>query len=158
MKPAFSTLIATVLASACMGAPIEAEPDGKDPSDAPLTWLEGCWVTEDGSYREVWQRGGEELLFGFATMREDGETVFFEQMRIELDEPALYAYPRGIGPTRFAMRSVDEQAIEFTNPENSFPQIIIYRREGGMLMALISGPRANQGNVWHFAPCQEDAS
>ena len=148
-------LVAVISITACAANP---EPVREAPvEDLPaFSWLEGCWITEDGSYREVWHRGGEDLLFGFATESEAGKVVFFEQMRIEAKDPALYAYPRGIGPTRFAMRSVDEQAIEFANPENDYPQLIIYSRVEDRLTALISSGWAEQGAVWNFTPCPED--
>lgn len=149
-------ILATVtLITACAVSP---EPVHKAPDVEPpaFSWLEGCWITEDGSYREVWQRGGSGLLFGFATMSQDGEVVFFEQTRIELDDPALYAYPAGNGPSPFPLESSGDSEAVFANSEHDYPQRIHYAREGPGLVATISLADGSRPNHWTFEPCGDD--
>ncbi|MCI4645370.1 MAG: DUF6265 family protein [Hyphomonadaceae bacterium] len=151
-------LMVSALAAACAAGPTPLPiPDPEEVVEdvLPLAWLEGCWITEDGSYREVWQRGGKNLLFGFATMSQDGEVVFFEQTRIELETPAFYAYPAGVGPSPFPMVSMSEGEVVFLNPAHDYPQRIRYARESDALVAVISLADETRQNSWHFAHCSE---
>ena len=147
-----NVLVFASLLTACVAA---LEPDIAAPVPQPpeLGWMEGCWITEDGSYREVWQRGGEDLLFGYATLRHDGEVVFFEQTRIETDTPAFYAYPAGVGPSPFPMISMSESEAVFLNATHDYPQRIRYAREGTALVATISLADGSRASNWAFQPC-----
>ena len=152
MFRAIALAVFACLLSACSESlePARPVPVAEPPA---FSWLEGCWMTQDGAYREVWQRGGSDLLFGFATMSHEGEVVFFEQMRIEADTPAFYAYPAGKGPSPFPLESSGSTEAVFANPNHDYPQRIRYAREGSGLVATISLADGSRPNRWAFTPC-----
>lgn len=124
---------------------------------SPLSWLSGCWLSDDGHVGETWvaSRPGDQL-FGFSVTTKDGRRVFFEMMRIDIHEAGatLSAYPRGTGPTSFDSSSVDTAAIEFVNPENDYPQRIRYARQGNELTAMIALLDGSQESRWRYRRCE----
>lgn len=121
----------------------------------PLSWLEGCWETQNGT-RERWQGEGPDILFGSSVTFQDEDIVFFEQTRIELkgDAYVFSAYPRGIGPSDFAEQTRGETMISFANREHDYPQKITYQRlSDGRLEAVISLMDGTMPNSWRFAAC-----
>lgn len=140
--------------NACAGLPHENDPKVGD--EAALAWLVGCWRTEDGETEERWVRAaGSDYLFGYSTSLKDSKVSFFEQLRLEPaeDEFVFFAYPRGVGPTRFSQAARTEGSITFENLENDYPQRITYKREGGMLNAEISKADGTNKVGWKYSGC-----
>ena len=125
------------------------------PNAAPqpdLNWLAGYWLScEEGQdVGETWSelRGGIMLGTNITT----GNDAFsWEQMRIEADGQGLafLAQPRGRPPTAFRLVRWGGSEAVFENPENDFPQRIIYRREGDRLLGRIEGGDG-RGIEWRF--------
>ena len=108
-----------------------------------LHWMKGCWRTEalGREITEIWTAPPAPVMFGTAVTRRDGETMFWEQMRIEERDGALalIAMPGGAAPVRFEMTEIGEDHIAFENPDHDYPKRIVYARMGRMLTARVSG-------------------
>lgn len=127
-----------------------------DTSAAPISWLAGCWETDDAATTEAWHGAGEELMFGYGVTKQDGKPVFFEQLRIEVRDGggALFAYPLGRGPTQFDLVSESEADVTFESPENDYPQRILYRTTEDGLEAVISLLDGSREKRWDYRPCK----
>ncbi|MFK8031391.1 MAG: DUF6265 family protein [Gammaproteobacteria bacterium] len=120
-----------------------------------LTWLEGCWQTGNG-VEESWMRSKQgDQLFGYSVTTKAGQRVFFEQLRIDLNEQqaTLFAYPKGIGPTPFDANINKPYSIEFINAENDYPQRIRYSIVSGRIEATISLLDNTNMNTWSYERC-----
>ncbi|MEM0928405.1 MAG: DUF6265 family protein [Pseudomonadota bacterium] len=142
-------MVATLLASPVQG-----------PESAAPAWLEGCWVSRGGGTEERWLSAGGGLLFGHNVVRRRGEVVFFEQLRIEATQngSVFFAYPRGVGPTRFKESARTGASITFDNPEHDDPQRIIYEREGDDLTATVSLIDGSRQRQWMYSACPTEGS
>lgn len=135
------------LACAACGAPEVAPlPGSDDPRLGHLAWLVGTWEarSEGRLTVEFWRppRGGV-MLGGSQTIEDEGrgETVFYEQLRIEAREDGVYyvATPRGAPPTAFEQTRVAGRRVTFENPQHDFPTTISYELSAEGLRARISG-------------------
>jgi hypothetical protein len=106
-------------------------------------WMTGAWSYQSGEEwgDEYWTppRGG--IMIGAARIGKANDLVVWESTRIAYDEDgklAFWAMPRGVPATKFALVSASERAISFANPENEYPQLIRYWRDGKALNAEIS--------------------
>ena len=108
-----------------------------------LSWLEGRWVGSAGDVvmEEIWTapRGG--VMLGLHRDVAPDRPAFFEYLRIEQREGNVVyvASPRGVGSTEFTMISSGAAEVVFENLEHDFPQRIIYRRHGNLLVARVEG-------------------
>ena len=125
-----------------------------DTTATDLTWLSGCWQNTDGDAREVWSEPESGLYFGYAVTLNDGELVFFEQMRIDPGPvPTFNAYPAGRGPSAFPALEISDTDITFANPDHDYPQKIRYFRDGDQLKATISLMDDTRSGQFEYAPC-----
>lgn len=158
MKCPFLRFVGLALVSAC-ATPVEAPPVctvAPDPVAAPLDWLAGSWVLEDGNgtTEEHWRpwRGG--AMFGFSQTYQGESTRFFEFLRLERQGGVLtfYALPRGRAATPF--RCVLEQpgVLVFENDQNDHPQRIRYERRGRDLVGTISQLDGSRQTVFAYRP------
>jgi hypothetical protein len=144
VKVLFGGLLGLTI-SACTA--IQARPAGG------FSWLEGCWETASGDYREVWRAEGTHV-FGFAVTYKDGAEVFFEQARIDLGDVAVFsAYPAGKGPTQFVQIADDAASVTFENAVHDYPQRIAYARTGKALTAVISLADGSKAETFTFRAC-----
>lgn len=122
-----------------------------------LDWLSGCWQSAEGNTREVWSESEDGLLFGYSVVFNEGQVVFFEQMRIDPGAvPVFNAYPRGQGPSAFPAIDTSEHTVTFANPEHDFPQKIRYERAGESLRAVISKIDDSSQGHFDFVSCAEE--
>jgi hypothetical protein len=70
-----------------------------------------------------------------------GGRKMFEFLRIAdtADGFSYFASPAGRAPVEFKLHAMGERRVTFENPQNDFPQRIIYWRDGDSLMARIEG-------------------
>lgn len=99
-----------------------------------LRWLAGCWDNADTlrRYEEQWM----------SRTVAKGKTVAHEflQIREEKNGDIFYvASPSGQEQGFFKLVKFDSGELIFENPENDFPQRIIYRLKGDSLLARIEG-------------------
>ncbi|MCR9278885.1 MAG: hypothetical protein NXH85_13005 [Pseudomonadaceae bacterium] len=66
---------------------------------------------------------------------------------------SLFAYPRGIGPTRFDGASDDAGALVLLNPSHDYPQRIAYQATDKGMIATVSLVDVSNRNQWRYARC-----
>lgn len=121
---------------ACIAAALFATPAFAAPPD----FLTGHWRMESEGrvLEEIWTSGEGGVYFAVNRSIRDGETAFFEFLRIETKGGiAFIAQPRGASPVRFPMVEAGENRIRFANPEHDYPKFIEYLRDGDTLIARI---------------------
>jgi hypothetical protein len=131
-----------------------ANPETADADD--LAWLAGTWLAEEagGAWTEEnWSapRGG--VMLGTSLAGKGGEAGWFEFMRIAAGENkrlAFHAAPGGAPASAFPLVRLDGKEAVFENPAHDYPTCIVYRREGEMLHATISGAGGAKPRSWRF--------
>lgn len=130
-----------------------AAPEAEDA--AALGWLAGTWVSEkDGRWTEErWSppRGG--MMLGTALTGRGEEASGFEYMRIAPDAEGRLAFwgsPGGQPPVPFHLTASGAREATFENPKHDFPTRIVYRRQGEVLTATISGPGGANAKSWSY--------
>lgn len=143
-------LLGAVLALLLMG---QAAPP---PRVDDLAWMSGRWESNaDGRWtEESWSapRGG--VMLGFSRSGR-GETMReFEFLRLQASDdgvPVYLAQPGGRAPaTAFRLTARDATSATFENPRHDFPQRIVYRRDGEVLIATISRIDGSNAMSWRF--------
>lgn len=113
-------------------------------TETTMDWFAGQWCGggEGRSIEEVWLPEAGGSLFGLSRTLRNGKLESFEYMHIARngDKRGLHVQPNGAPPTTFAIAEQGEGWVRFENPENDFPHVIEYRREGDQLRAFIAGP------------------
>ena len=155
MKFIYLIMMLPFMFSASCGA-VPAVPSGQGADDDKLSWLMGCWQTEDGGTTERWQAGSATHYFGSSVTVQDGLTVFFEQMRLETGPEGLtfYAYPNGEGPSAFAQTHHEKTSFTVENTAHDYPQKITYAAHNQRLLASISRSDGRDVNRWDYVRCQ----
>ena len=108
-----------------------------------LAWMAGSWKGSAGgvSMEELWTEPAGGIMLGLHRDVIPDRMPFFEFLRIEQrDSGVVYvASPRGLDATEFVLVSAGPAEAVFENPDHDFPQRIIYRREGGLMISRIEG-------------------
>lgn len=136
-----------------LAAPLGAQTAARKLPD----WMAGTWMMENGANwsDEVWTdpRGGVMLGLartGFGTQL---ETWSLGQIRQRPDGTiSLVTQPQGQVAREYPMVLVSDEAIEFANPAQDYPQRIRYWRQGKLLMAEISKIDGSQVVRWNYRP------
>ncbi|MEE2526925.1 DUF6265 family protein [Hyphobacterium sp. HN65] len=107
-----------------------------------LGWMEGHWRSAEGGQvsEEFWTNGDGGLYLGVNRTVIDGQARGYEFLLIAVTEAgATYcAQPGGNEAVCFPSTSVEASRVTFENPDNEFPQRIVYERVGNQLIATIS--------------------
>lgn len=118
------------------------------PSLNEMNWLAGHWSGEfkGGTATEHWAApAGGHMLGTACTTGPDG-SAFYEFMH--LHRPGgiltLTVHPRGGPGVSFKLASSQPGEAVFENPVHDFPQRIIYRRQGNLLLARIEGKEGGE--------------
>jgi hypothetical protein len=142
--------IATILAAAALS--LSAAPAS---SVDQLGWLAGSWASTSGEEwtEEMWMapRGG--MMLGTNRSGKGASATGFEYMQIAADEKgriSFWASPSGQPAVAFALVSSGPREAVFENPKNDYPTRIVYRREGKVLRAHVSGPGGANKLQWKF--------
>ena len=119
-----------------------------------LEWLAGNW-TGGGTEQETeehWLKPAGGTMLGVGRTIEGGKTTHREHMLIEQREQGIfYVLWMGIKPAvDFELTGVDGQSVIFENPNHSFPQKIVYRRDGESLHARIEGQGGERTMEWSW--------
>lgn len=124
-------------------------------SVSELAWLSGAWVseTEEGWTEELWTapRGG--ILLGTNRSGKKERITGFEFMRIAQDGEGgidFWGSPAGKPAVAFRLTSSGQREAVFENSKHDYPTRIIYRRNGKMLVATVSGPGGSNPLSWTF--------
>lgn len=151
----FFVSAALALAAAQGGTPAIQEEEFYLTPD--LGWLAGYWLSCEGGrdVAETWSEQRATVMLGYA-MTTGRQAFSWEQMRIETGYPnngdiSFFAQPRSAeAATPFRLvRSGPREAV-FENPQNDFPQRVIYRRDGDRLTGRIEAADGRQGIEWHY--------
>lgn len=130
------------------------------PEPGELHWLGGAWLSASGEEwtEELWTAPRDATLLGVNRSGKGASVTGFEFMRIvcAAGSCTFHAWPRGKGPVPFRQsarsdlpaRGVHE--IAFERPGNDYPTRIVYRREGDVLLATISGKGGANPYRWTF--------
>lgn len=142
---ALSLLIATPLAAQTLTKPVLPE------------WMAGTWMMEDGANwsDQVWTdpRGG--IMFGIARAGFGQQLESWQAAQIRFKpggQVSLFLQAQGGNPIEFPLVLISEEAIEFANPSNGYPQRIRYWRQGKLLMAEMSLLDGSEVMRWNFRP------
>lgn len=130
-----------------------------------LAWMKGCWSSnrDDRITTEHWLKPAGGTMLGLSRTVANGKTVEFEFTRIH-QEPSgeifFTAKPSGQPEATFKMIKGSANEVIFENPQNDFPQRVIYRRQGeGALLGRIEGVSKGKERAIDFpmmrARCEE---
>lgn len=125
-------MLASIVAAAQMAA---------SPVPADLNWLSGYWMacSDDREVAEYWSdaRGG--VLFN-TTINLRGDRISSERTVMMMVEGRLSFVYEPTGPNVvFPLVTLEGQRAVFENPDNEFPQRVIYSRDGDALTGRIEG-------------------
>lgn len=122
-----------------------------------VEFLGGCWVSEDGTSKEVWSTDNEKIMFGYSYVMNKGDVKFFEQLHIiKKDNQLLYvASILGQETTMFYAVEDSPHSVRFENSEHDYPQVIIYKRAGNVLEATISLLDGTKPHTFRKFRCSE---
>ena len=136
-----SLLPAAMMAVAAMAAPAQAAAPAVRADE--LTWMAGCW-RQDAPPRQVdeaWMAPGGGLLLGMSRTVAAGRAVAHEFMQIRERDGVLsfVAQPSGQAEAAFPLLRSGARELVFENRAHDFPQRVIYRRQGDILVGRIEG-------------------
>ncbi|MBO9687214.1 DUF6265 family protein [Roseateles chitosanitabidus] len=118
-----------------------------EPSLDQLTWLAGCWASENAEAGSVehWLPLAGGTMLGVSRTVRNGRTVEHEFMQIRRDAEGRVVYialPSRQTEASFTAVSVGDRSVTFENPAHDFPQRILYKAVGeDRLAARIEGQR-----------------
>ncbi|MEO5645027.1 MAG: DUF6265 family protein [Bacteroidia bacterium] len=111
-----------------------------------ISWMIGSWQGTDVNtviFNESWQREGKGFIGFGCSMSPAGDTLFKENLKIELVEGTPYyivTIPPKKEPVLFKMISGDEHNAIFENRDHDFPQRISYLlQENNKLTVKLEG-------------------
>jgi hypothetical protein len=132
-----------------------AAPAAPSPAVSSLAWMSGSWISEtkENWTEERWTppRGGVMLGTGLSGRGNRAES--FDFMRIAADRTGKISYwgsPQGATPVPFALVRASRNELVFENPSHDFPTRVVYRRDGNVLTATISGPGGKGAQSWRY--------
>lgn len=110
---------------------------------ASVAWLSGSWISRDKGeiVEEQWMKPRGGMMLGTnRTVKPQGKTAF-EFMRISETDRGLtfYASPSGKPAVPFQATQIEDKRVVFENPQQDFPNKIIYSTDGDKLFATIEG-------------------
>ena len=152
-------LSALTFAAALVAPQASQAPQAAPATADQLAWISGYWLSCEGGREvsETWSdpRGG--LLIGSAVTMQGGRLSGFETSRISPltsggGQLAYFAGVDGAPPVAFAVKEAAGTRVVFENPENDFPQRILYERDGDVLNARIEGRMGEreQAMTWSY--------
>lgn len=133
-----------------------------DDTMSVVGFLAGSWVARvpDGErIEEHWTAASDGMLIGTGRTSAQGQTVFFEYLRIEQRGMGKFVYvaqPLGKAPTEFPMVSASASPLEivFENPEHDWPKRITYRLDktdtSTKLFVRVEGGPGQPVESWSF--------
>lgn len=128
------------------------EPVKKEQPLDKLGWIEGEWLgeSEDLVMQEHWEKKSDRLYRGHAYVLDGTDTIHQEFVHLqEVDDTIYYSvfFPGKLDSTNFMMTKYENNEMTFENPDNDYPQKIVYRLAGDSLHARIEGDAG--GKVQH---------
>jgi hypothetical protein len=169
MRIANSLLVVAALVAACNAPAPAPAPSPAPPAPATVTTplapyqqLVGAWVDNTSNarlrYFESWQAQGDSLLLGKGFVLAKQDTVFIEDLKLELmDGNVLYSAridTQNNGAwVPFTAQPSGQDSLVFENPGHDFPQCITYVKDSlGAWDVAVSGNEngAERTERFHF--------
>jgi hypothetical protein len=102
---------------------------------AELGFLRGCWrgpAAEGMDIEETWTAADADVMLATTRYLRDGRVEGWEFSRIQADSSGVHLtpYPDGRPAAVFALDRAERGMAIFANPQNDFPQTIVYRGDG----------------------------
>jgi len=146
-----SLSFALPLAALLAAAPLQAQQ-----SQFPA-WLAGTWAMEDGSAwaDKVWTAPRGKMMLGMGREGFGPDVESWESTRIERKADGSISYfsqPRGGAVAEYPIAVASDQAIEFANAGQKFPQRIRFWREGQLLMVELARIDGSDAVRYNFRP------
>src|SRR5687768_6434924 len=108
-----------------------------------LSWMAGCWRMESGNriIDEMWMAPAGGAMLGTGRTVVNGRAVAHEFMQVrEEDRDVVFvARPSGQAEATFMLTKSGAREVVFANPAHDFPQRVIYRMRGDMLVGRVEG-------------------
>ena len=108
-----------------------------------FSWIEGSWVTEDGSTLETWEAFPGNLLGTTFEESSDTDYVLLEELKIHKIGDVIVYTALIVGDqkvTSFKCTQITSKLMVFEKPDHDFPKKISYERVNeNELLVLISG-------------------
>lgn len=138
------------LALAALAVLVPDAATAQAPPLSDLSFMTGCWG--DGTLEEHYTTPSANIMLGVSRYLRAGVTRDYEFSRIERSDSAvvLTPHPKGTASVGFRLTSLADQTATFENPAHDFPQRIIYRRDGALLVARIES-MAGEGQEWRMS-------
>jgi hypothetical protein len=114
-----------------------------------LFWLADKWVYSESEITiyEYWEIVNENTISGMSYTDKNSEVIYSEKLKIENTADGIIyeaLAEHNTSPVKYKLTSINDSKAVFENPENDFPQKIIYEYIEGNLHAAIEGP-SNDG-------------
>jgi hypothetical protein len=112
---------------------------------AGLGFMRGCWrgpASEGVEIEETWTAADADVMLATTRYLRAGRVESWEFSHVQADSSGirLTPYPDGKAAAPFTLDRVDEGIAIFSNPDNDFPQTIIYRGNGrDVLLVRLEG-------------------
>lgn len=121
-----------------------------------LGFITGCWKGGDKVQilEELWTRPAGQSMLGVGRTVKDGKTEFYEFLQIRERSDGIFyiAEPNGGKAVSFKLVKVNDNQAIFENPQNDFPQRVIYQRTiDGSLLAILEGTESGKPKRVDFA-------
>ncbi len=123
-----------------------------------LAWLSGAWIgtTQSGErFEESWLPPAGDTMIGSGRATKEGNTVFFEHLRVQRREGKLVyvAQPLGGASTEFTeLPSSDDRSASFENRLNPWPKRVTYRRTDDGVAVRLEGSPGERVEEWTMRP------
>ena len=109
-----------------------------------LSWIEGEWfgTSNDLTMQEHWEKKSDRLYRGHAYVLDGMDTIHQEFVNLQDVNDTIYYsvfFPGKLDSTNFLMTKYENNEAIFENPDNDYPQKIVYRLAGDSLHARIEG-------------------
>jgi hypothetical protein len=132
------------------------EPKTEDTTEfQKLNWLIGVWEGKQGNLDiyESWSRKSFRIMEGVSTTTEKRKPLHSQTQRIEQNNNKirLIVTSGDNQPVILEMKSVSENQVEFINPSNTYPERVIYSREGKDKMKVIFEGEGNKSSQLVFS-------
>lgn len=109
-------------------------------------WMLGEWERaneqEGKETFESWEKISETEYAGFGFTKQSSDTIWQENITLIKRDTVWHFEVTGYEedkPTVFRITNIEESGFISENPDNEFPKIISYSRDGNKLQAVISG-------------------
>jgi hypothetical protein len=153
-------LLASLLSAALCAPALAADPAPAESAAKveDLAFIAGAWkMAGPPVVEELWTQPAGGTLIGVGRVTGDGQTFFFEYLRIEERPDGIFYVAQPLGGPKVDFKLVKLAAGEaiFENLAHDFPKRIIYRKlENGGLFARTEGDgtEKEKPSEFHYRP------